>query len=112
MGRDALKTKTYYIVEVKLKECKAYNGSVLTPEDDVAYLSHTPEGGGWNTISTDKSNATHFDTPPTTVIVAQWDGMPWYCNIKSHKVIEVIEKSYFERNENVLHPRKPTQDTE
>jgi hypothetical protein len=98
----SMKIETYYIVEVMLKQCKAYDGSILTKKGKVGYLSHTEEGGEWPTISGRKTEAVKFDKPPTTAEVAKWDGMPWYCNIDSHKVIEVTEKSFFEKSEKVL----------
>jgi hypothetical protein len=94
--RNGMAKETYYIVEVILKEVKSYDGSILTKENSVGYLG---ESSGYGTVQTSKEWATKFETIPDTKKVSQYDGMPWYCRIKSHKVIKVEEEFIHNRKE-------------
>jgi len=90
--------RTYYIVEVTCREVKAYNGNILTPENQIAYLGWSSEYG-YPSVSTGKSSAKHFDKPPSKSTIAQWDGMPWYYQIKSARIIPVRELKIYETEE-------------
>lgn len=84
--------ETYYIVECLNREVKAYDGSVLTKENSVTYLS---TDSGYYSHTRESKYAEKFKTPPTREVVAQYDGMPWYNRIKSHRVIKVTEEKIF-----------------
>lgn len=88
--------ETYYLVKVRLKEVKAYNGNVLTREDEERYLG---DSEGYYQIG---ARPKRFTTPPTRDEVAKWDQAPWYCVIKSAEVIKVTEKMVHTRTEESL----------
>lgn len=79
-------SKHYYIVEVTLKEVKAFDGKVITKAGANAYLS---EDDGFEQIS---SYPKQFKKPPSKAKIASYDGMPWYNRIETAKVIEINEK--------------------
>jgi hypothetical protein len=81
-----VKSEDYFIVEATLKEVKAYDGSVLTREDEVRWLSMSD---GYPSFSRNAKDAHRFASQPTKKFIASWDGMPWYCRMKSTRIFRV-----------------------
>jgi hypothetical protein len=91
---------TYYIASVELYEVKAFDGTVLKKDGEIAWLG---ESNGYAAIGS-KGDAKHFSIPIDEKIAAAWAGMPWYCQpkpgtLKNFKVTEV--KTYSRTEEPV-----------
>jgi hypothetical protein len=84
----------YYIVKVKLKEVKAFDGSHLHREDEVAWLGMSE---GYPSVGSDQAHAHKFDTPPLKTTIAKWDGMPWYCRIKEAEIYKITNKTDYDK---------------
>lgn len=84
------KTEDYYIVEATLKEVKAFNGKVLTPEGKKEWLCISE---GYPSFTTNEAVAKKFDEPPSRDHVANWDGMPWYCRIKGYRTHHIVRET-------------------
>lgn len=77
-------TETYYIVSVKLREVKAFNGDIITREGTEGWLGEDSE---YPSIYTNKRWAKKFTKPLKKSEVASYDGMPWFHRIIPGSVI-------------------------
>ncbi len=86
----------YYKASARMQEVKAFNGSILTHDDDVRWLG---ESDGYPELG---AGFKKFDSPEQIRHDAhRWDGMPWYCRMKpgSLRIVKVTERRHFERIE-------------
>lgn len=92
----------YYIVRVKLREVKYFDGKVANAEGSDAVLSWTSEGGGWPQVLGGDSimAAYRFEEPPTMEEIAKWDGMPWMYRFQpgSARIFKITDRKMFERH--------------
>ena len=77
---DVEESKTYYIACARCREVKAYDGSILTKDDTIAWLGYDD---GYSACQRNKSSAHHFKTaeeiPEKSL---KHDGMPWFFQLK------------------------------
>lgn len=80
-------TEEYYIVSVKCRQMKAYDGSILTQEGDEVWLG---ESEGYRQLGT-KACAIKYHNIPSQYEINKFDGMPWYNRMipDSQKVFKV-----------------------
>lgn len=69
-----------FVASVRCYQVKAYDGTVLTKEDTVAWLSVEE---GYYQLTEAKSRAKVFSNKEEITRSAhRWDGMPWYYRMK------------------------------
>ena len=92
-----MSTQEYYIVSVRCRQVKAYDGSILTKEDEVVWLGFDD---GYIQCQRVKSQAHHFKDL-IALDSSKWDGMPWYCRLKAgtQLIFKVRETHIVERSE-------------
>ena len=89
----SVKEESYWLVRFRLKEVKAYNGNVLTQEGSLGY---PVTEDGWPQIrggGPGGFGGQHFKSKPSKKTLSAWDGMPWYCQIKSAEAVHVARKT-------------------
>jgi hypothetical protein len=71
---------TYFIASAKCYQCKAFNGNVLTHDDEEVFLG---DSEGYAQCSTSRRGAHRFTSAEEAKREAErWDGMPWYRQLK------------------------------
>lgn len=69
-------SETYYIGSVRCHQVKAFNGTVMTSEGKLVWIS---EEAGYPSNTPDKTDAKRFKSIAAVRTAAQRsDGMPWY----------------------------------
>lgn len=94
--------ETYWIASALCREVKAFDGSVMTPEDKLVWLGWSNEGGGWPSVDENKNRAHHFKSAEAARKEAKsWDGMPWWYRLKpgTLKVFKIEEHRVSTRTE-------------
>ncbi len=95
-----MKTNTYYIASVLLKEARAFDGTVMTKDNAIGWLG---ESDDWPQVYDTKSWAKKFQYPDEIIKrYKEWDGMPWFCKMKPDTLkIYKITTTYTETQEEI-----------
>ncbi len=95
------KTKVYYLASVLCKQTKAYDGTILTHENDKIWLGYSE---GYAQCGS-KGSAHKFKTSEEISIrVKHWDGMPWTSRLKEGtlEIIKVTDRTLHEIKEEIV----------